>query len=373
MIHNIFLQRKLGSNTNIKETKTLSIIPIKSFTFKPMVPTSCSPAWPQSILITHKFYPIIMSQHNSFTIILFFNPTHLLILTILTQHMLLQFHSFLILLISVYNSPVSSSFTPKPSNAFYNFRFAPNGVCLKPFYFIQRISSTQPQHQQNWHQNLQPQQEHDNDQSLMQRKFTMRNVPGDGDCMFQAVALAAATSSGLGANMALLRSIVKETRQIVASILESNGNLYITDSKIVSTKQLLLSAAKSEGLSPVRYLELLRMEGKDGGLYGGGPELAVLSNVLRRPISVYEINDNDDSFTKEGDFECCNIECKGVFGSPIFEDPCLNIQDSAILSDIQPGAYSWHMHILVVNADIDSKHACVLLPQQPHLYPYPGC
>jgi hypothetical protein len=30
MIHNIFLQRKLGSNTNIKETKTSSVIPIKS-------------------------------------------------------------------------------------------------------------------------------------------------------------------------------------------------------------------------------------------------------------------------------------------------------------------------------------------------------
>jgi OTU-like cysteine protease len=265
--------------------------------------------------------------------------------------MLTQYYSLFLLLLHIHNSPASSLVTPTSSYSFNNFRFAPNGVCLQPFYFNERIPPTPTQQQQQFKH-----------QSCIQRKFTMRNVPGDGDCMFQAVALAAATSSGLGANMALLRSIVKETRQIVASILESDGNLYITDSRFVSTKQLLGSASKAEGLSPESYLELLRKEGKDGGLYGGGLELTVLSNVLRRPISIYEMSDDD--FTREGEYVCCNIICKGVFGSPLFEDPCRHIHDSAILSDLQPGAYSWHMHILVVNTDVDNKHACVLLPQE---------
>ena len=202
------------------------------------------------------------------------------------------------------------------------------------------------------------------------RYFTMRNVPGDGDCMFQAIALGAATSLGLGANMALLRMIAKETRQVVASVLESSGNLYIEQSRLVSAQQLLTSAAKQEGIAPEEYLTLLRKEGTDGGLYGGGPELTVLSNVLRRPISVYELKE-DLAVNSQGNNNIrlsvdsyCPIVCKGVFGEPVFQDPCLMIPNAAILSNLQPGAYSWHLHILVVNAGKE-KHACVLLPQYP--------
>lgn len=186
--------------------------------------------------------------------------------------------------------------------------------------------------------------------------------------MFQATALAAATSLGLGANMVLLRMIAKETRQVVASILESEGNLYIEQTRFVPARQLLKSAARQEGITPEEYLTLLRKEGSEGGLYGGGPELAVLSNVLRRPISVYELDDDDNSAVEAVEANdtdsCSRIVCKGIFGAPIFQDPCRSIPDSAVLSNLQPGAYSWHLHILVVDAG-GEKHACVLLPQSP--------
>ena len=183
--------------------------------------------------------------------------------------------------------------------------------------------------------------------------------------MFQATALAAATSLGLGANMVLLRTIAKETRQVVASILESEGNLYIEQSRFVPARQLLKSAARQEGITPEEYLTLLRKEGSEGGLYGGGPELAVLSNVLRRPISVYELEDDNSAVEAvEDNVTCSRIVCKGIFGAPIFQDPCRSIPDSAVLSNLQPGAYSWHLHILVVDAG-GEKHACVLLPQSP--------
>ena len=255
-------------------------------------------------------------------------------------------------------SVISLSTTP---TQFQRFVFAPNGVCIKPLLFIESSPSLLSSHNATTTAAATTATTRKGN-----RQFTMRNVPGEGDCMFQATALAAATSFGLGANMVLLRTIAKDTRQVVASILESEGNLYIEQSRFVPARQLLKSAARQEGITPEEYLTLLRKEGSEGGLYGGGPELAVLSNVLRRPISVYELDDDNSPEAVEVNAtdSCCRIICKGIFGAPIFRDPCRSILDSAVLSNLQPGAYSWHLHILVVDAG-GEKHACVLLPQSP--------
>jgi len=138
---------------------------------------------------------------------------------------------------------------------------------------------------------------------------------------------------------------------------------------LVRTSDLLTSASRSEGMSPDEYLERLKKSGSDGGLYGGGPELTVLSNLLRRPISIYELEDDTTTTTTtaennnntNGESKYCRIKLAGVFGDH-FKDPCLSIPNSAILSGLQPGAYSWHLHILVVDAGFE-KHACALLPK----------
>lgn len=191
----------------------------------------------------------------------------------------------------------------------------------------------------------------------------MKNVPGEGDCMFLAVALATLTSVGLGGNDVLLRAISAETRNVVASVLESSGNLLIEGKRMVAAETLLKSAAKQEGTTPEEYLKRLRTE---CGLYGGGPELTVLTNVLRRPISIYELDHSDKlGAATEGTNNVQPIQCKGTFGE-IFQDPLKMIPNSAVLSaDAQPGgcAYSWHLHILVVDVSPQGKHACVLLPQ----------
>ena len=255
------------------------------------------------------------------------------------------------LLMLLLSAPISVAIVQQP---YSSYRFAPNGVCLSPKTFVDVHS---------------------------QQTFTMRSVPGDGDCMFLAVALAALTSMGLGANNALLQAISREQRNVVASILESNGgggSLVIEGQRTVTTTALLKSAAAGEGLTTEQYLSLLRKVGAEGGLYGGGPELTVLSNVLRRPISIYEVaSDHDDesehnnlsSFSNiDEDFspDACRIECKGVFGKETFQDPLSKVTDSAILSPVLQrefqGAYSWHIHILVVDTSPREKHACVLLP-----------
>ena len=95
----------------------------------------------------------------------------------------------------------------------------------------------------------------------------------------------------------------------------------------MSTQKLLQSAAAQEGLHPKKYLRLLRKEGAEGGLHGGGPELTVLANVLRRPISIYELVSNDDTFGGANieDENSLSIECKGVFCKESFRDPAFGI------------------------------------------------
>jgi hypothetical protein len=229
------------------------------------------------------------------------------------------------------------------STAWSTFRFASNGVCVEP----QRFAHTSSDERQD--------------------TFTLRNVPGQGDCMFQAVALASFASVGLGANNVLLQAITKELRSLTASLLEESGNLVIEGSRIVSCKALLASAAKQEGLSTENYLSRLRKEGVEGGLYGGGPELTALCNLLRRPISIYELVETTvtDSFKGNVAIDPCPIACKGTFGD-VFSDPLGRVPDSAVLNlshSLLPGAYSWHLHILVVPTSPVEKHACVLLPQ----------
>jgi len=243
------------------------------------------------------------------------------------------------------------------------FECAPNGVCVDPEQFVvlendDKSDSTNKDNGKNH-----------------KKYFKMRNVPGNGDCMFLAVALAAATSMGLGGNDQLLKAISKETREVVAQILSSpNGTLHIANGQTCNAQALLQQAARQVGLGKDtdRYLELLRRPGAKEGIQGGGPELTVLANVLRRPISIYELaqttigmtdNQDDDS----NDANSRPIVCKGSFGLDVFEDPCASIPGSAVLSNVQPGAYCWQLHILILDVSPNGheKHACVLLPQTP--------
>ena len=129
-------------------------------------------------------------------------------------------------------------------------------------------------------------------------------------------------------------------------------------------------------------MQALRTEGVDGGLYGGGPELTVLCNLLRRPISIYEldptakdsIHDNNLNATITASQSTratyCPIVLQGTFGGNLFQDPLATVPDSAVQAlshTLLPGAYSWHLHILVVQTSPTIKHACVLLPQQTSL------
>jgi len=127
------------------------------------------------------------------------------------------------------------------------FEYAPNGVCVDPEQFVLGDDKSDNINEDN--------------EKYHKKYFKMRNVPGNGDCMFLAVALAAATSMGLGGNDALLEAISKETRGVVAQILSSpNGTLHIANGQTCNAQALLQQAAREVGLGKDtdRYLELLR-------------------------------------------------------------------------------------------------------------------
>ena len=299
--------------------------------------------------------------------------------------------------------------TPFP---FRKFSFASNNVCINPnsFYCTREVEKNTAKNKSNDSDNDDDDDDNDNDSTSNTQElhteigteteimeFKMKNVPGDGDCMFLAVALATSASMGLGGNNALLNAIAKETRTVVAQVLSTpDGHLHVNGNRIVRVRDLLKSATMNEHKhnpnvnSMEEYIDALL----DGSLQGGGPELTVLSNILRRPISVYELDEEQPSLidtstdardTNEIDGGIGNdeergeqqqqqdikngipskykIKCVGSFGD-IFKDPCSDIPNPAVLSGLLPGAYSWHIHILVVDAGPGEKHACALLPKR---------
>jgi len=176
-------------------------------------------------------------------------------------------------------------------------------------------------------------------------------------------------------------TMATEMRCSVANILSSpEGTLYVNNKpkkRIVRCKDLLKSAANNEGLSTKEYLRKLRKSGREGGLYGGGPELTVLSNMLRRPLSIYHLKQTNNNIQNSKSREIIRMGC---FGEGLFEDPCQSIPDSIVSNAVffsldsrssspsSPMRPSWHLHILIADVSENERHASLLLPSIPILH-----
>jgi len=295
---------------------------------------------------------------------------------------LTQLLAFFVLVLQL-NSTLSFS-TPSPSSSpppssiddLRSFEFDPmTGICRKPSSFRYKDPNNKDT-----------------------EYFVMRNTPGDGDCVFHAVLSSVFISMGMinpDSSTALsntMSCMALEMRNVVAKYLSSpEGTLYVNNKpvkRIVRCRDFLKSAANNEGLTPEEYLIKLRQAGKQGGLYGGGPELTVLSNILRRPISIYHLKRTNDAALADNFRE---VKRMGVFGEGLFEDPGQSVPNGVIsnavfftmgrtkqqqsessstdLSPISsPLKSSWHLHILIADASETEKHATVLLPSVPILH-----
>ena len=119
-------------------------------------------------------------------------------------------------------------------------------------------------------------------------------------------------------------------------------------------------------------------------LHPSGPELTVLSNLLRRPISIYHLKQQTEEALTENYGE---VQRMGVFGEGLFEDPAQKIPEGVVSNAVfftlgslpgqqserlsplsSPLKCSWHLHILIADANENEKHATILLPSVPILH-----
>ncbi|KAL3774383.1 hypothetical protein ACHAW5_007943 [Stephanodiscus triporus] len=138
----------------------------------------------------------------------------------------------------------------------------------------------------------------------------IRQVPGDGCCLFHAVAISLNLIQGRHLRMDDVESLrelkvmSRSLRHTAVECLRSchkghrkdgrSGNsvvrkkykrLFIQGSESMATSQLLFTAAAQYGISPEEYCNLMEQD----SYWGGGPEIVALCNVLERPIHVYEL------------------------------------------------------------------------------------
>ena len=97
--------------------------------------------------------------------------------------------------------------------------------------------------------------------------FVLRNVQGDGDCVFQAVLCSVFVSMGMlnpdRTNSSFMSALALEMRNVVANVLSSpDGTLYVNNKptkRIVRCKDLLQSAAQNEGMTSGAFLKHMYM------------------------------------------------------------------------------------------------------------------
>lgn len=127
----------------------------------------------------------------------------------------------------------------------------------------------------------------------------IRQVPGDGNCLFHSIAAALFYSENEGRHLPMdsherileLRSKSLELRNAAVDVLEDSHNrnnlgrvgrrkLFLQGEEYLEARELLAAAAAQFELEGEEYCELMRKE----SYWGGGPEIVALCNYLQRPI-----------------------------------------------------------------------------------------
>ncbi len=97
-------------------------------------------------------------------------------------------------------------------------------------------------------------------------------------------------------------------RQMAVDYLSENLDrpLYLEKSEEITASSLLSTVAAQYNITKEIYIEMMRQ----GGVWGGGPEIVALVNLFKRPVHVYELR------SAKGQFCLRRMAC---FGSPRFD------------------------------------------------------
>ena len=163
----------------------------------------------------------------------------------------------------------------------------------------------------------------------------IRQVPGDGNCLFHSISVGLGyvvngTHVDMKRDLPAVYQRSKELRQeAVTCLRDANRRLCLQGGEWVKSRELVQAAAQQYGLSAEEYCQSMQEE----SVWGGGPEIVALCNVLKRPIHVYELTTSPN---KEH-FVLRRMAC---FGSPRFDrHPALHILSAdSRFPDIAPGS-----------------------------------
>ncbi|GMH73485.1 hypothetical protein TrST_g4720 [Triparma strigata] len=205
------------------------------------------------------------------------------------------------------------------------------------------------------------------DPSSFGKSFKLRQVPGDGNCLFHSIALSylhkvSGKHEPFHVDSKRLRWYSDRLRYIACEGLQgrrvsvgrypeidSSGfdsaesearrrkrlrppkyrmdhKLHLQSTTYMSCKELVESAASQYNITSDEYLSSM----SEDSTWGGGPEIVSLSNALRLPIHVYELCwiDKKDSRLrgKHIGAGCWGVKRMAAFGSPKFDrNGCINV------------------------------------------------
>jgi hypothetical protein len=156
----------------------------------------------------------------------------------------------------------------------------------------------------------------------------IRQVPGDGNCLFNAIVVCLSKAER-GRHYQFhdfdeLRHCAQALREKAMDFLhkaQKSRSLYLQGDSYINAHDLLEQFADQYGISSQEYCETMRQD----GVWAGGPEIVALCNLLKRPIHLYELHvtttttttsNGDNNNSKQKQF-CLRRMC--CFGSPKYD------------------------------------------------------
>lgn len=153
-------------------------------------------------------------------------------------------------------------------------------------HFLKQNSETDTL-QSNWHPSFLLQSYEGIDSSEDVKEFYIRQVPGDGGCLFHALAACLSyevTDKHFDFD-SKLRCLSSDLRKLSISVLNSSFCLLIENGVLIQAHDLLQSVSDHYNLTKDEYLKKM----SHPKAWGGGPEIAAISNILQVPIHVYQL------------------------------------------------------------------------------------
>jgi len=200
-----------------------------------------------------------------------------------------------------------------------------------------------------WESEVQLGGQHQNALHLEMVQARIRQVPGDGNCLFHSISTCMAYADN---NHTLLeyprhlgwlyRHSAQLRQQAVDCLRHKRKVLFLQGNEYLRAHDLVEAAAAQYGISAAEYCDLMQQD----SYWGGGPEIVALCNVLKRPIHVYELAASNDlagtssiatiASNKKNVFVLRRMAC---FGSPKFDkkEPFHILSADSRFPDVSPG------------------------------------